>query len=409
MIVFDIIFAVPVAFFVVIATYLAIVTLAALFFRKRTGDNTDAMTVAVLVPAHNEELQIEASVGSLLRVDYPRDRFQVFVIADNCTDLTADRAREAGAEVFERHDPENPGKGQALDWCLRTHRDTLAPFEAIALIDADATANAAFLPELAASLSAPDAVVAQSFNGVSNPDHNWRTALTYAGFALINHVRACGRCMLGASSGLKGNGMAFRSDVLLHYGWPAHSVVEDIEFSVRLLIDGHRVGYNPDARLLSEMPAGRSEADTQRRRWEGGRFDLYRTHLPVLLKAALTKWRWRFFDAVLDILVPPLSLLVMGQVVLAALAFVHPVWLPVMGYCLAATAFHVLGGLALSRAPGRVWLYLFTVPFFLLWKVPIYVGMLVRKRDTIWQRTTRQAELDQAAENPAGESGKTDA
>jgi len=376
-------------------SYLAVVTVAACSFRKPTTQTAENVRIAVIMPAHNEALQIEASVAAVLGVQYPADRFSVFVIADNCDDNTAELARQAGANVFERRVPDRPGKGQALDWCLRRHKETLAAYDGIVIVDADTTVAPRFLQEVAASLSAPGTDLVQTADGVSNPEQNWRTALTYAGFALMNDVRARGRARLGGSAGFKGNGMAFRSGLLLEYGWPAHSVVEDVEFSIRLLLDGHVVAYNPDAVLVSEMPARRPQADVQRRRWEGGRFQLWRHAIPVLARAALTQRRWRYFDAVLDLLVPPLSLLVMAAGLLLVLALVsRPVWALAAAYCLAGTAFHVILGLRVNRAPARVWLALAAAPFFILWKIPIYAGILFGGKETAWRRTTRQAELE---------------
>jgi len=109
--------------------------------------------------------------------------------------------RATGAE-FERTDPENPGKGQALDWCLTTHADHLREFDGLLLVDADAEVDADFLDEMSLSLHGCDVV--QAYYGVANPEENWRTALTFAGFSLMNHVRPGGRVRLGGSAPLTG-------------------------------------------------------------------------------------------------------------------------------------------------------------------------------------------------------------
>jgi cellulose synthase/poly-beta-1,6-N-acetylglucosamine synthase-like glycosyltransferase len=398
-------------YLVVTVSYLVVVTVAACSFRKRTAEAGEDVRIAVIMPAHNEALQIKASVAAVLGVEYPVDRFSAFVIADNCDDNTAELARQAGATVFERRVPDKPGKGPALDWCLRRHREMLAAYDAIVIVDADTTVAPGFLLEVAASLSVPGTDLVQTADGVANPEQNWRTALTYAGFALMNDVRARGRTRLGGSAGFKGNGMAFRSGLLLDYGWPAYSVVEDVEFSIRLLLDGHIIAYNPDAVLVSEMPAARRQADVQRRRWEGGRFQLWRHAIPVLAHAAWRQLRWRYLDAMLDLLVPPLSLLVMTEGLLLALAVLsRPVWAVIAAYCLAGTAFHVGLGLRVSRAPARVWWALAAAPFFVLWKIPIYARILLGRKETAWRRTTRQAELERDGDDggdPADERDST--
>lgn len=389
----DYLLLIPGAFFVVIAAYLLGVTAAAFVYRapRSTSDPNPAM--AILIPAHNEAGQIAATVQSIFACRYPEDRRQVFVIADNCDDETARAARDAGATVFERSDTARRGKGQALDWCLREQREAFRDADLLVLFDADVTVAPDCLVEIAAVFAKPAVAVVQCCYGVANPLENWRTALTYAGFCLMNHVRPAGRCCLGGSAGLKGTGMAFRRDVLLGYGWPAHSIVEDIEFGTLLLSDGIRVVYAPRAKHVSAMPATRAQAASQRRRWESGRLQVIGAYVPSLLGRFVRTGRPCFIDAALDLAVPPLSLLVMLQtfLLLLALAVGSPVGL-IFAATLAATAVHVLAGLAYSQAPLGVYLYLFAVPFFLLWKVPLYAKMLVSPREKTWVRTARRGE-----------------
>lgn len=390
----DIVILVAGAYLVLINAYLVLVTATAYLFKKRSDPTAPPITVAVLIPAYNEELRIGATVTRLQQARYPTDHYTVFVIADNCDDRTAELARAGGATVLERSEPEDPGKGQALDWCVRTHAATLAKYDAVAIVDADTYVHPDFLTEVSASLSCPDVDLLQTFDGVANPDQNWRTALTYAGFALINHVRSCGRSRLGTSVGLQGNGMAFRTDLLLKYGWPAQSVVEDVQFSFDLLFDGHIVHYNPDAILTSEMPATRHQAASQRRRWELGRLQVAWRYVPKLLRAFVVRPRWRYLEAAFYLLVPPLSMLVMSECLLVLLALLwRPIWLPLALACVLGTCFHVGSGLYMSRVPKPVWLGLLAVPLFLLWKIPLYVKMLLSPNERTWVRTNRNAEL----------------
>lgn len=377
----------------VISSYLLLITAGSFLLRKKTDTSAAPLRIAVLSPAYNEELQIEGTVARILASDYPRERFDVFVIADNCTDTTAQRARAAGATVFERKDPVLRGKGQALDWCLQTHRNTLAKYDAIALVDADGIVDSRFLAEVSASLSHPDVKVVQGWYGVSNPEAGWRAALTWAGFALINGLRPAGRCYWGGTADIKGSGMAFHSGLLLAYGWPAYSIVEDIEFSTRLLLDGILVYFNPDASVISEMPTTKQQAEPQRRRWEGGRLQTVRAYAPPLLKAFARTPRWRYLDMLLELCVPPLSLLVLVEIVGVIVAlFVGWPWAVVFGLYLAATAGYVGAGLYQRRAPKEVWLGLLAVPLFLVWKIPLYLRLLTGKKQETWERTRRIAE-----------------
>ena len=382
-----------------IGLFLLLVSAAAWFPRRLQGAGEPALSVVVIVPAHNEEDQIQTVVRSVLENDYPPKQRGVLVIADNCTDRTAERARKAGAVVLERCDPENPGKGQALDWCLRSEKERLERFDGIAIVDADSLVDPAFLGEVACALSEASVQVVQGFHGVLNPKENWRTALTFAGFAGVNHVRPAGLDRLGGSAGLKGNGMAFRSRLLLERGWPAHSVVEDMELANQLLGEGIQVRYNGDAVVLSEMPALARQATSQRRRWEGGRYQLFCAQAPILLKLGLKRLSLAPFGAMLDLLVPPLSLLGLLLAAYAVLAawIGDPIWLALALANIAAALVYLGTGLIQRRAPWAVWRALLLAPLFAFWKVPIYIGLLFR-REHSWVRTTRKTELERSHE-----------
>lgn len=368
--------------------------MAAFFFKKRVDLEAPPISVAILIPAHNEESMIADTVRVLLALNYPRDRFTVFVLADNCEDDTSAVARDAGAEVFERRQLDKRSKGYALAWCLKEHKEVLSQFDAVSIIDADTTVDSEFLREISASLSCPGVDVVQGYYGVLNRDENWRTALTYVGFCLFNHVRACGRSRLGGSSGLKGNGMAFRSSMLLKYGWTAHTMVEDSQFSIDLLNNNHLVHYNPDAKVNAEMPARRREANPQRIRWELGRLQLLVRFVPTLLWRSLSQRKWPYLDAALDLLVLPLSMFALFQLIaLAAAVFLRPMWIPLTVAGLAASAFHVIAGLWISHVPRRIWLYLLTLPLFILWKLTVYARFVLHPRRQAFHRTVRKSEI----------------
>lgn len=384
--------AVPV---VPVSLYLGVLALASWFYRPPKATPDAPLSFALLIPAHNEGAGITSILNDVRAVDYPADKIQVFVVADNCDDDTADKARAAGATVFARDDRDHPGKGQALDWCLRTHRETLAAFDVIALIDADMIIDAGFFGALGAALATPGVDAVQALNTVANPERTWRTALGYVGFTAINHVRPAGRCFLGGTGELKGSGMAFRSELLLHYGWPAHSIAEDVEFSKQLLLDGHRVHYIPTALVTSEIPTHQKQAGVQQARWEGGRFHLFRHYLPKFMREVARSPSIARIDALLDLFVPPQSILVILLLFLtffAALA--SPTLLVVPLVCLACVALYVLSGLFQRRAPLQVWLYLAAAPLLVGWKIALYARLLVGGGPQGWVRTPRDNELE---------------
>jgi len=384
----------PTLYLSLVSAYLLLLCLGALLYRTRRAPGSAPLRAALLIPAHNEEHQLPHILADANALDYPRDCFEVFVIADNCTDATADTAREAGAHALVRVDPTHAGKGQALDWALRTHQDALAAFDVIAMVDADMQIDPAFLREMAESLAVPGVRVVQALNTVAHPERSWRAALGFAAFSVINYLRPAGRCFFGGTAELKGSGMAFHAPLLLAHGWPAHSLAEDAEFSKLLLLDGIRVHFNPRARVTSEVAMQSRQIQVQQQRWEAGKLQVLKQYFPVLLRRAARHPSPAHLDAVLDLLVPPQSIFVLLALAtgLAALVVQPLLTLVVLG-CLAVNALCIAAAMLLARAPLKVWLYLGAAPLLLLTKLPVYVRLLLNRGPTPWQRTPRNKEI----------------
>ena len=383
--------------YVIITTlYLVILTVAAYCFTKKQGAIPGPFSIALIIPAHNEAFEIRKTIENVKACGYPEDAYGIVVIADNCDDETASLARSAGAVVVERTDVANRGKGQALDWFFKNHADIYGRYDAVAIMDADTLMHPDFLSEISSSLSSPGVNAMQGYYGVSNPEDNWRTALSSAALNVFHHIRPAGRNRIGGTAGLKGNGMAFKTDILKTYGWPAYSIVEDIEFSMILLHDGILVHYNPDAIVYGEMATEKKQAETQRKRWEGGRFEVLKKYGPPLLKMWFKdKKKMCYLDGFMELFTPPLSLLVMGQILFFGVsAFMYPALFKLSTYCLLGTAFYVFSGLILKKAPLYVWKCLFSAPFFILWKIPIYLKIVKKGEQRTWERTQRKSELE---------------
>ncbi len=387
--------ALPATYITVVSAYFFVLTVGSMLYRPRTTADAPDQRIALMIPAHNEQHGIEAVVGVALGLDYPADKRDVFVIADNCDDDTVAIAEKAGAIVFERHDTENRGKGQALDWCLKTHRDTLAKYDVIGFVDADMAITPNFLSEISARFADSQVEIVQTMNMVSNPDSNWRSALGFMSFAVINHLRPAGRCWLGGTGELKGSGMAFRSALLLDYGWPAHTIAEDSEFAKQLLLDGHRVTYAPGARVTSDIPTHAVQVQTQQSRWEGGKMYLVKKYIPLFFKRLMRRPSMMYLDALLDTVVPPLTILVMLTLICGAVSLLtFPVLTILFAVDLALIALTIATALIQLRAPVKVWLYIATIPVFMAWKLPLLFKVFTGKTETGWARTPRDEELD---------------
>ncbi len=376
-------------------TYLLAVTIASYRFRKPMAPDTPPLHLGVLIPAHNEAGGIGRTIRSVWESDYPADRLTVMVVADNCNDRTAEEARMAGAQVFARYDPAHPGKGQALDWFLSRCKDRYRHLDGIVIIDADVAIDRFCLREISTSLSQPDMQVVQAYNGVNNPRAGWRPALCDAAFNVFNHLRMAGAARLAGTAVLKGLGMGFRTSVLLRYGWPAQAIVEDQEFTLMLLSDGIRVHYNPDAVVRSEMVTRGDRAAGQRSRWEGGRFALVRRMAPMLFRRWITERDSCYFHALCELTLPPLSLLVLATgLTTVSTALWLPQWVGLVAVLWLVLAGYVASGQIQRRAPLTTWLYLVTAPFFVLWKISLYLKMAAGIQTAHWSRTSREADVN---------------
>ncbi|MGZ4738009.1 MAG: glycosyltransferase family 2 protein [Ilumatobacteraceae bacterium] len=387
--------------------YLAVLTAAATCRRgDRSASNAPTPSsnrrFVILVPAHNEAAVIGRALESFRSLDYPPDQFQVHVVADNCTDATADVVRGFGYSAHVRIDSAAPGKGPALNWLYDRLRDDGTPFDTVVIIDADTTVRPDFLRCMATALDG-GARAAQAYYGVRDADGSTAAALRSAALACRHNLRPLGRTALGASSGLYGNGMAFDKDVMDGRRWSGH-LTEDMEFQMDLLLDRQRVAYVPGAVLEAEMPHNLESATSQNERWELGRQQVARRYLPELVRrlvAGPTDLRAAYADAIFDHLVPPLSVLIAVDaccgVGAAAMTLIRGrridrVNLMVSVLSAAGIVVHVISGLRSVEAPRSTYRALFQAPRLVAWKIRLWLRVLIRPKTVAWTRTTRNAE-----------------
>ena len=376
--------------------YLALLSVGALLETRRRAVSAreplqeNLPSFALLIPAHDEEAVIAGALSSIAAVDYPPQHRRVFVVADNCADQTAAIARRGGATVYERHDPTQRAKGYALRWLLERLREDDLNFDAYVIVDADSQLSHNFLREMAATL-ASGAQVTQAQYRVRNHDSGWLAGLRAVAFALFNHLRPLGRARFGWSAGLKGNGMCFSRAVIEKYGWDAHSLAEDAEFHIRLLTSGIRVVYAPDAIVAAEMPITLRQAHSQQARWERGRLQLARLAARELLPGWWRTGRGARLDALIEVALPPLSLLVGAALlcVVGAAAVASPLTLGLAAAIIFALGLHLIVGAGLARLSARVYFSLWRAPFYVVWKCWVYSVALIGRGATSWVRTER--------------------
>ena len=270
------------------------------------------LALAVIIPAHNEELVLAGTLDSLSKQAYPPECFEAVVVADNCTDTTAALARSYGVTVLERTHAQERGKGYALNHAVAYLLSLPTPPVGIVIVDADTWVAPDFLQRMSVRLQSAGTgqggAVWQGRYGVLNFGESWRAGLMAAAFDLVNHVKPLGRETLNLSVGLKGNGMAFTLAVASALPWPGGSLTEDLDYSLALARQlGLRVGYAHEARVLAQMPTDAAHAGSQRSRWERGRSRMVRERALPLLWEGLRSRNRLLLDMGLDLLVPPLA------------------------------------------------------------------------------------------------------
>lgn len=392
----DIVCLTPFLFF---ASYLAFLTFLAMLRKLRQIEQDASHTnrrFAVLVPAHDEETVIEQTLRSLKQMDYPESSFEIVVIADNCTDKTADISRALGVTVLERFDNVNKGKGFALRWCLDKIIHSVPRYDAFVVIDADSVVSRNFLTVMSAYLE-DGADCIQSSDMVIPQPGSWSPEMTRVAFILHNYVRPLGKLSIGCSSGLNGNGMCFSRKLIETMPWNAYSRVEDLEHSLQLALDNVRIHFAPEAAVRAIMPSDPKNAETQRRRWEMGRFPLIMKYTKPLILGSIRKRSFMIFDMFIELITPAfLNIFGFTSIMLALNLFallVGAPWLTsitiLWTLALLLETFHVLGGLKAAQADGDTYLVLMKLPKYAAWKLSLYFKTWLRGDEKQWVRTAR--------------------
>ena len=239
-----------------------------------------------IIPAHNEEAVIGNLIESLKSQNYNKDLYDIYVIADNCTDNTAKVSRKLGAIVYERFDETKKTKGYALDWFLQQKIKEDAPYDAICIFDADNIVDKNFIKAMNKKLCQGEDVV-QGYRDIKNPADNWITS-GYALFYWTNHrFYHLARYNLGLSPMLNGTGFMVNFNIIKeNNGWKTLTLTEDIEFSLQRILKGKRLGWATDAIVYDEQPTGFKQSWSQRSRWTVGHMQCIKEYTGKLAEEA---------------------------------------------------------------------------------------------------------------------------
>ena len=343
-----------------------------------------------LIPAHDEELLIRSCVESVLALDYPTDRFDIHVIADNCRDRTADIARACGAQVLERHEPQNPGKPSALAWALQ--RLDVSSYDGVVVLDADSVVDPGFA--LALLDSGPLRYKAvQTYFGLRNEWDTWLTRLAGLLSRLRYEVTYPRKYRAGINCPLTGNGMVLGTE-LLAKGWRAFSLTENWELYAMFTAEGTSIHLNKSARLFSEEAATTDQGQTQRKRWMSGRWSVFRDYWRQILLSREIGLHQKL-DALTELGRPSPILhlgLVIGICGLAVATQDPPGSWIVSAIALLSLTPEITGLISvLSSHPKRTKVILDSlhIPRYLVWRVTITLATLLGSGPKSWKRTDR--------------------
>ncbi len=351
---------------------------------------------AVVVSARNESSVIGNLIKSIKGQNYPAELVDVFVIADNCTDNTAEVARNAGAIVYERFNKQQVGKGYALDWMFKIINTDHADknYEGFIIFDADNILDPDYIKEMNKVFDNGYRIIT-SYRNSKNYDTNWITAGYSLWFLREARYLNNARMQLGTSCAISGTGFLVSSDVIRENGgWIHHLLTEDIEFTTDSIIKGEKIGYCANAVLYDEQPTIFSQSYTQRLRWAKGFYQVFKNYGTKLIKGAF-KGSFSCFDMFMTI--SPAMLLTLISIAINIVAI--PVGiinqspdLPLLVKTLMQTLMNFYGMFLLLGtitavtewnqihcSKGKKILYLFTFPLFMLTYVPIAIVALFRK------------------------------
>ncbi|UAK23357.1 glycosyltransferase family 2 protein [Sphingomonas nostoxanthinifaciens] len=357
---------------------------------RRRSTSPASLATAILVPAHDEAAHIAAILAGIQAAIPSGTR--LLVVADNCTDATAAVARTTGAEVIERNDPARRGKGYALAF----GRDHLAedPPQAVVVIDADCVPEPDAVAAIAAEAVARTRPIQSRYLLRPVPGALAMVQVSNFAFVVKNLVRQRGLARLGLPAPLTGTGMAFPWSLFRDAPLATADRVEDLALGIHFARIGHPPLFAADALVWSD-PAARAATLGQRSRWEGGFLATARALGPTLLGEGLRRGRMGLFWLGLHVMTPPLALLVMANLALLVLVLILAVLGAGAGALVLSAAILVALGLVVLLAwaiEGRPWLKarsLALLPFYLLWKIPMYARLLLGRGPSGWNRTER--------------------
>ncbi|MBD7914172.1 glycosyltransferase family 2 protein [Clostridium sp. Sa3CUN1] len=341
----NIIYSLTAVFQITVFAIMMYYFILAFFGLKRKKENknyTPTKKFAMVVAAHNEEVVIGKLIESMLNQNYPRELFDIFVIADNCTDNTAKIARKYGVYVYERFNKDQRGKGYALEWIFDKIFKMQKKYDAIAIFDADNLVSKNWCKEINSKMLEGYKVV-QGYIDSKNPNDSWIAASYSIAFWTQNRMYQLARANVGLSNQIGGTGFAIDTDILKELGWGATCLTEDLEFSCKLILNGEKVGWAHDAIIYDEKPLTLKQSWVQRRRWMQGFTDVATRYFFKLFKKGIKERKWFVIDCALYSIQPFFTLMIGISLILNIIQSNKGVHVFLVSYLIGDFFFKIIG------------------------------------------------------------------
>ncbi|MEL6494746.1 MAG: glycosyltransferase family 2 protein [Cyanobacteria bacterium J06623_7] len=365
----------------------------AAFISSASGNDRTNLTrpkTTVLIPAHNEAAQIKEVIEDLQTQLTQGDR--VIVIADNCHDNTAELARSTGVTVLERENKTERGKGYALDYAMQQIRDE--PPEVLVILDGDCLIAPRTIEHITSKAIATGRPVQATYLMEQPENPSLQDNISMFSIKVKNLVRLLGLQRLGWHSLLTGSGMAFPWELISQVSLAGSKTTDDMQLTVDLALAGSTPVFCREAVVTGRLMKD-EDAQSQRSRWEHGHLEMILIEVPRLVKAFGRTGNFAALGLALDILIPPLSLLVMTWMAISIIVWLVTIFanismIPALIVSIAGG--FLLGGVMLAWVKfGRSDLplkNLMIIPLYILGKIPIYLQFLIKPQSR-WLKTER--------------------
>jgi cellulose synthase/poly-beta-1,6-N-acetylglucosamine synthase-like glycosyltransferase len=375
--------------------------------RKEKKNLTPKHTFAVVIAAHNEENVIGQLLDNIKILKYPKNLYDVFVIADNCNDKTAEISRRKGATVYERTNDKFIGKGYAMDWMFERLLKLEKQHDAIAVFDADNLVHPDFLLEMNNHLYKGERVI-QGYLNAKNPTDTWVAGTFAIAFWIINQVWHLAKYNIGLSTALGGTGMCISTEVIRKYGWGCDCLTEDMEFSMKVLLEGIRTTWAHDAIVYDEKPLTFMQSWRQRKRWAQGQFDCAGRYMPKLFARGIKTGNILILDGILQLSQPYFLLVSTFYLIMTYINAFIPVYTNIIYQILPIQIWTIIGVgqylfpvivLLQIKVPLKCWFYIIFYPLFMYSWIPVnFLGFLDRHKKE-WSHTlhTRSLEFEEVS------------